>query len=1204
MQNVILKIGLFFCAVFLWSQVNAQTLPYTFRNNSRYADNEIYVGLVGQFPDMGNVWMNMENSQLKVMSYADNTLVGPSWANTPDGKNKYAAIFTRLSDIPGKTIQIPHGLFGCRVLISFKSPMYIYFHQGGGYAGANLQNPNDPNDGIRWELVELTWGNAGLWTNTSRVDAYQYPMGLEVTGYSGNINGTYLASYNARVKDGSNPDMSKKIGELRSHQAILNEWINRTDPAFHGCKVVKTHSMDQEAIIEQPSKTEDFRENGPYRNYFAGYIDQIWSAYRTRDLLLNIGDRGTWRGRVTGDRFDFYDPADNSQATIYRKPGTQDAIEGSGALASSSASGTKYQEDLMIQAQVCAAINRHAIYPDAETVQNNHDASRYFKTEPFNHYVRFFHSKDISYQSQTYAFAYDDVGDQSSTIQCTFPVRVNVVIGGYGEAADRSIQVPGIIEAESFSSMQGVQTEVCADAGGGENVGWIDTGDWMEYAVDVSETGDYDFTFRSASLGSGGNLLIEVDGVKASSAVALPVTGGWQTWAGTVLRKISLTKGAHILRILAINGGFNLNNINVKENPDQVSAGFLRAEGKNIINNNGNFQIRATNIGNYMIQEGYMLNLGSGYQHIIKQKIADVVGTFQMEQFYDNYRAGYFTKADVDSIASWGFNSIRLPMHYNLFTEPGKPDVFYEKGFALVDQIISWCKEDNLYVILDLHAAPGGQSSGDICDYVSGQSSLWEDVSGSKYTSEQNRKQTVALWKKFAERYADEETVGGYDLINETNWTIPGNALLYNLMKEITAAIRTADKNHLIFIEGNSYANDYTGMTPVWDSNMAFSFHKYWNDVTDSSLDFILRIRDEQNVPVWLGEFGENSNHWVGETVGLMNKYNIGWAVWPYKKMGSISGTVAFREPQNWKMLADYIKGGTRPSAELGQSILNELTENVKLGNCTVNHGYINALFPDVESETRPFKPINLPSVIPASHYDEGKNGEAYNDLVFRTTHFGSGGGDYTAWNTGWYFRNDGVDLQYSEAEKSAVVAWTEENEWLNYTVNVPLGGSFMVSAGIAGMGGRISLSADGIPVISNIAIPSTGNWDVWQKLDLGTISLSAGKHLLRLGINQPGFNISYLEFTDQIMSTNDVTSEDKITVSSVFIDYTDIVVNTSDKLPVSVVATDVNGVEVFRSCEHLTNEPVTFGADLLPGMYIINLVYGNKSKVLKVVKI
>jgi hypothetical protein len=429
-----------FISLFLVSALYGQlTLPYTFQNDSRYQDSEIFIGLVGQFPGMGDVWMDMAISELQTMEGTPNTLQGPAWANHPGSDDMYPDIFTKLSDIPGSTSNIPHGLFGCRIFIAFESPMYLYFHDSGGYAGANLSDENDPNDGIRWEIVELTWGDAGLWTNTSRVDAYQYPMGLEVTGFTGGVGANYAESYNSAVSGGGTPTY-KRIGEILPHQTILDMWETNVPQAFYGCKIIKTHSLDGEPIIEQPSKIDDFKESGNYSDYLNAYIDDIWTTYTNKDLLIDIGDRGVWTGRVTGGRFDFVDPADGSQASIYNKPTTQDAIEGKGSLATTEADPEteKYSEDLMIQAQICAAINRHAIHIDTPVgeIQKNHDASRFFLSDPHNDYVRFFHDESVSFESQTYAFAYDDVGDHSSTIQSTYPTEVLVVIGGYGEVAD------------------------------------------------------------------------------------------------------------------------------------------------------------------------------------------------------------------------------------------------------------------------------------------------------------------------------------------------------------------------------------------------------------------------------------------------------------------------------------------------------------------------------------------------------------------------------------------------------------------------------------------------------------------------------------------------------------------------------------------------------------------------------------------------
>ncbi|MDB5257365.1 MAG: carbohydrate-binding protein, partial [Chitinophagaceae bacterium] len=695
----------------------------------------------------------------------------------------------------------------------------------------------------------------------------------------------------------------------------------------------------------------------------------------------------------------------------------------------------------------------------------------------------------------------------------------------YGGTA---VNLPGTVQAENFDNggeglayhdlevanqggayrtTEGVDVQATTDAGAGYNVGYTADGEWLKYMVNVTTAGSYSVSFRTAGTGTASTIRMEIDGIDVTGSVSLPNTGAWQTWATTTVPNIAFSAGTHTIRLFIVTGGFNLNSFTVAV-PSQNNMSFLHASGKNIVNNDGNYLIKAVNLGNYMVQEGYMLNLGGGYQHNFKTKIADVVGTANRDQFYKDYLANFITKADIDSLAKWGFNAVRLPMHYNLFTPLGQPDTYIESGFAIVDNVVSWCKANNMYVILDLHAAPGGQSSGDISDYIAGQPSLWE--------SADNRAQTVKLWRKFAERYVNEPAVGGYDLINETNWTLANNnQLLMQLMKDITASIRQVDNNHLVFIEGNSYANDYNGLTPKWDNNMAYSFHKYWNDPNQGSLNFVLNIRDGQNVPIWLGEFGENSNNWIAESVGIMNNNNIGWAVWPYKKMSSVSSIGSFKQPNNWSALADYINGGAKPSAAVGQAILNELVENVKAQNLTINKGYIYALIKQPNNNnTTPYMTLNLPGKVLAAHYDEGKNGYAYNDAQFQNTQYGSTVGSSTSWNNGWYYRNDGVDLQYSTPENGPTIGYTEANEWLQYTVNVTTTGSYTVKVRAAGNGGKLSLSVDGTTVITNATITATSGWDAWATITLGNINLTAGKHTLRATVTTAGYNLSYFDFS------------------------------------------------------------------------------------------
>jgi len=230
---------------------------------------------------------------------------------------------------------------------------------------------------------------------------------------------------------------------------------------------------------------------------------------------------------------------------------------------------------------------------------------------------------------------------------------------------------------------------------------------------------------------------------------------------------------------------------------------FLSTKGQAIVNENQDtILLRGMGLGGWMVQEGYMLQTAgfANPQHEIRATIQALIGEADTDLFYDAWLANHVRKTDIDSLKSWGFNSVRLPMHYNLFTLPIEAEPvagqnpWLTKGFELTDSLIAWCAQNEMYVILDLHAAPGGQGfDAAISDYDPTKSSLWE--------SEENRNKMVALWKNLAERYANEQWVAGYDLLNEPNWDLPGGTALRNLYEEVTDSIRTVDSQHILFID-------------------------------------------------------------------------------------------------------------------------------------------------------------------------------------------------------------------------------------------------------------------------------------------------------------------------------------------------------------------------------------------------------------------
>ncbi len=240
-------------------------------------------------------------------------------------------------------------------------------------------------------------------------------------------------------------------------------------------------------------------------------------------------------------------------------------------------------------------------------------------------------------------------------------------------------------------------------------------------------------------------------------------------------------------------------------------------------------------------------------------------------------RANYVEEKDIAAIASWGFDHIRLPFHYRLLYNPDT-DTFLEDGFALLDTFLGWCRTYDIHVILDMHAAPGAQNSLNISE-SDGVARLWTEPVP-------YQDQAVAIWAEIARRYADDDLILGYVLLNEpvTPDGFSGSDLRA-LYDRITAAVRLVDTNHMLFIEGNFFATDFPQLEPPFDDNMVYTFHKYWNGTAINSIQYLLDLRANNNVPLWLGETEENSNPWFNTVMRMIEDNGISWNFWTHKKI-------------------------------------------------------------------------------------------------------------------------------------------------------------------------------------------------------------------------------------------------------------------------------------------------------------------------------
>jgi endoglucanase len=386
-----------------------------------------------------------------------------------------------------------------------------------------------------------------------------------------------------------------------------------------------------------------------------------------------------------------------------------------------------------------------------------------------------------------------------------------------------------------------------------------------------------------------------------------------------------------------------------------ASAQFAHTDHKQIVDAAGKtLLIRATNLGNWLVPEGYMWLFEGGPQSPgeIRALVLELLGPEGAAAFWQKYRENYVTRDDIALLHRAGFNAIRVPLHYSLFETDDA------EAFKLLDRLIAWSRAENLYVILDLHAAPGGQTGANIDDSA-GYPWL--------YQSPQEQEHLIAVWRRLAAHYRDDSAVLGYDLLNEPIPHFPKlaplNSALEPLYRKLSAEIRKVDAHHILFLGGAQWDTNFSVFGKPFDANVAYTFHKYWTVPDESVVRPYLDFRERYDVPIWMGESGENTDEWIAQFVSTLEKNNIGWAFWPYKKMEKSSAVVSIIPPPDWQEIVEFAKlprGSANVEARLKdrpeqQTITRAFAgflESIRLQNCRVNAGYLKAL--GMNSDTRP----------------------------------------------------------------------------------------------------------------------------------------------------------------------------------------------------------------------------------------------------------
>ncbi|MBN8704226.1 MAG: cellulase family glycosylhydrolase [Bacteroidetes bacterium] len=381
-----------------------------------------------------------------------------------------------------------------------------------------------------------------------------------------------------------------------------------------------------------------------------------------------------------------------------------------------------------------------------------------------------------------------------------------------------------------------------------------------------------------------------------------------------------------------------------------LSAQFVSVKGKNYIDPDGKVLfLRGTNLGNWLVPEGYMFKFKkTGSPSQINQVLTELIGPEETDKFWTEYYKVYTTEGDIQQIKKLGFNHIRVPFNFRLVMNETGSKAIKPDFFPMMDKLLTWCEKAGIYVVFDMHCAPGGQT-GDNIDDSFGFPWLFD--------SPDMQDRAILIWTEFAKRYQDRTIVIGYDLLNEpiahyfNADTL--NPKLEPLYKRMTAAVREFDKNHLIFLGGAQWDSNFKPFGKPFDDKLVYTFHKYWTAPDVSVIQDYLDFSEKYQVPLWMGESGENKNEWIATFTQTLETNNVSWCYWPYKKMDAESSPMTFKKPADWDLIVNFAESDrstfenirkNRPDQKKVREILKELLENCKAENATVNQGYVKAL--------------------------------------------------------------------------------------------------------------------------------------------------------------------------------------------------------------------------------------------------------------------
>lgn len=457
-------------------------------------------------------------------------------------------------------------------------------------------------------------------------------------------------------------------------------------------------------------------------------------------------------------------------------------------------------------------------------------------------------------------------------------------------------------------------------------------------------------------------------------------------------------------------------------------------------------------------------------EYSTRRVLTERFGTTVADSLIAGYQDAWIQESDLDVIRGLGMNMVRVPVDWQVLMRPDgtmRPD---PEAFGHLDWLLAEAGERGIYVVIDLHGAPGAACPWHSCGRA-GSNALWSDAV--------LQERTVRIWQRIAARYVGEPTVAAYDLLNEPLVTMGAGESAeqtrqkFDLYDRLYDAVRAVDPDHVIVVAAfYTWENALPPSAYGW-TNVMYQTHHYRSWATgdhaamqqfvDEELARLSHYRALWQVPVYagefhMGEFDDLYHRWLGGLNGI----HAAWTTWTYK----------VRVGGHWGLFQD----NTSPVPDLAGDAPETIA--AKWARFATSGFVPNTRLQEVlRAATAPRATPTVPSTIQAEGYVQvgGLQSEPTTD----------GGG---------------VNM-----------GWTEPGDFVEYDVIAPRAGEYRVTLRVASPGGSPGALRVVSPTSSSpVSVPATGGWQSWTEVTT-TVRLGAGIQRIRLQVDGSGWNLNWL---------------------------------------------------------------------------------------------